>query len=110
MISKLDKKQRTMLGLIGAIVLLAGFYMLYYDPSQKKIVEIRRNIEAKDNEIKKVIQRFKLRIESDSIIKKCIGEKTVKVAFSYISRMSYPELDAIQLLDQALIQCQRQLK
>ena len=52
MISKLDKKQRIMIGIIGAIALSAGFYMLYYDPSQKKMVEIRKNIEAKENEIR----------------------------------------------------------
>lgn len=52
MISKLDKKQRMVMGIIGAIALLAGFYMLYYDPSQKKMVEIRKDIEAKENEIR----------------------------------------------------------
>ncbi len=51
MISKLDKKQRTIVSIIGAIALLAGFYMLYYDPSQKKIAEIRKDIEAKEIEI-----------------------------------------------------------
>ena len=51
MISKLDKKQRTIVSIIGAIALLAGFYMLYYDPSQKKMAEIRKNIEAKEIEI-----------------------------------------------------------
>jgi len=51
LISKLDKKQRTIVSIIGAIALLAGFYMLYYDPSQKKIAEIRKNIEAKEVEI-----------------------------------------------------------
>ena len=52
MISKLDKKQRTIVSIIGAIALLAGFYMLYYDPSQKKIAEIRKDIEAKETEIR----------------------------------------------------------
>jgi Tfp pilus assembly protein PilO len=41
-----------MIGIIVAIALSAGFYMLYYDPSQKKMVEIRKNIEAKENEIR----------------------------------------------------------
>jgi Tfp pilus assembly protein PilO len=41
-----------MMGIIGAIALSAGFYMLYYEPSQKKIIEIRKDIEAKDNEIR----------------------------------------------------------
>ena len=52
MISKLDKKQRIMIGIIGAIALSVGFYMLYYDPSQKKMVEINKDIEAKKNEIR----------------------------------------------------------
>jgi Tfp pilus assembly protein PilO len=51
LISKLDKKQRTIVSIIGAIALLAGFYMLYYEPSQKKIAEIRKDIEAKEVEI-----------------------------------------------------------
>jgi len=51
LIPKLDKKQRTIVSIIGAIALLAGFYMLYYEPSQKKIAEIRKNIEAKEIEI-----------------------------------------------------------
>ncbi len=51
MISKINKKQRSMIGIIVAIALLAGFYMLYYDPSQKKIAEIRKDIEAKEIEI-----------------------------------------------------------
>jgi Tfp pilus assembly protein PilO len=51
LISKLDKKQRTIVSIIGAIALLAGFYMLYYEPSQKKIAEIRKDIEAKEIEI-----------------------------------------------------------
>lgn len=52
MITKLDKKQRIMMGIIGAIALSAGFYMLYYEPTQKKIIEIRKDIEAKDSEIR----------------------------------------------------------
>ena len=50
--SKLGKKQSIMVGIIVAIALSVGFYMLYYDPSQKKMVEIRKNIEAKENEIR----------------------------------------------------------
>jgi Tfp pilus assembly protein PilO len=41
-----------MIGVIAAIALLAAFYMLYYDPSQKKMVEIHKDIEAKENEIR----------------------------------------------------------
>lgn len=51
-ISKLDKKQSIMLGIIGTMVIVVGFYMLYYDPSQKKITEMRNAVEAKDKEIK----------------------------------------------------------
>lgn len=50
-ISGLDKRQSVMLGVIAAIALAAGFYMLYYDPSQKKIATMRREIEAKDKEL-----------------------------------------------------------
>ena len=52
MISKLDKKQSIIVGIIVAIALSAGFYMLYYEPSQKKMVKIRKDIEAKENEIR----------------------------------------------------------
>ena len=52
MISKLDKKQRIMIGILGAIALTAGFYLLYYNPAQKKLVEIRKDIKAKENEIR----------------------------------------------------------
>jgi Tfp pilus assembly protein PilO len=52
MISKLDKKQSIIVGIIVAIALSAGFYMLYYEPSQKKMVEISKDIEAKENEIR----------------------------------------------------------
>ncbi len=52
MISKLGKKQSIMIGIIVAIALSAGFYMLYYDPSQKKMAQIRKDIEAKENEIR----------------------------------------------------------
>ncbi|MGR3175249.1 MAG: type 4a pilus biogenesis protein PilO [Candidatus Scalindua sp.] len=51
-ISKLDKKQSIMLGIIAAMVIVAGSYLLYYDPSQKKITEMRNAVEAKDKEIK----------------------------------------------------------
>jgi Tfp pilus assembly protein PilO len=51
-LSTLDKRQRFMLGFVGAIALVAGFYMLYYDPSQKKIAAIREEVEAKDKEIR----------------------------------------------------------
>jgi Tfp pilus assembly protein PilO len=43
-----------MLGIVVAIALLAGFYMLYYRPSQKKSVEMYQKIEAKDKELKTV--------------------------------------------------------
>ena len=51
-ISKLDKKQSIMLGIIATMVIVAGTYLLYYDPSQKKITEMRNAVEAKDKEIK----------------------------------------------------------
>ena len=51
-ISKLDKKQSIMLGIAAAIALFAGFYMLYYDPSQKKSVEMYQEIEAKEKKLR----------------------------------------------------------
>lgn len=50
-ISGLDKRQSIMLGVVAAIGLVAGFYMLYLDPSKKKVADIRRQIEAKDKEL-----------------------------------------------------------
>ena len=52
MASKLGKKQSIMMGIIGAMALAAGFYMLYYDPSQKKIAAMHKEIEAKNREIR----------------------------------------------------------
>jgi Tfp pilus assembly protein PilO len=51
-ISKLDKKQSIMLGIVAAIALFAGFYMLYYVPSQKKSVEMYQEIEAKEKKLR----------------------------------------------------------
>ena len=41
-----------MLGIVAAIALLAAFYILYYDPSQKKSVEINREIEKKEKKLR----------------------------------------------------------
>ncbi len=41
-----------MLGIVAAIALLAGFYMLSYGPSQKKSVEMYQEIEAKDKKLR----------------------------------------------------------
>ena len=43
-IPKLDKKKCLMVGIIGALALLAAFYQLYFDPSQKKLSDINRII------------------------------------------------------------------
>ena len=51
MASKLDKKQSIMLGIISAMAIVAGFYMLYYDPSNKKIIKMRSEIEVKNKEL-----------------------------------------------------------
>ncbi len=102
MISKLDKKQRTMLGIIGAIALLAGFYMLYYDPSQKKIVEIRRDIEAKENEIRNArIQTASFELLKSKVAKleEQLGELRTKIATSgeIISLIKTIEDEALRL-------------
>ncbi len=85
MIQKLDKKQRFVVGIVGAVALLAGFYMLYYDPSQKKIAEIRRDIEARDNEIRNAkIQAvsFKLLKKQVAELEEQLGELRAKIATS----------------------------
>lgn len=43
-IPKLDKKKCLMVGIIGALALLAAFYQLYFEPAQKKLSEINRII------------------------------------------------------------------
>ena len=40
-----------MLGIVAAIALLAAFYILYYDPSQKKSVEMYQEIAAEDKKL-----------------------------------------------------------
>lgn len=83
--SKLDKKQSILIGIIGAIALLAGFYTLYYDPSQKKLAEIRKDIEAKENEIKNAkiqVAVFKPLKEQVEKLEEQLGELRVKTATS----------------------------
>ena len=83
MISKLDKKQRIMIGIVVAVALLAGFYMLYYDPSQKKIVEIGKSIEAKENEIRNAevqVAAFKPLKEQVAKMEEQLDELRVKTA------------------------------
>lgn len=85
MISKLDKKQRIMIGIIGAIALSAGFYLLYYDPAQKEIVEIRKDIEAKDNEIRNAkiqVAAFAPLKEQVAKLEKQLDNIRVKIATS----------------------------
>ncbi len=50
-ISGLDKKQRLMLGIVGALALSAAFYQFYFDPSNKEVSAIYRNIEDHKNKI-----------------------------------------------------------
>lgn len=54
MASKSEKRKYVILGIILAIAFLAGFYILYYDPSQKDITAMRQEIEAKDKELQTV--------------------------------------------------------
>ncbi len=82
---KLDKKQSIMLGIIGAIALSAGFYMLYYDPSQKKMVEIRKDIKAKDDEIKNAkiqVAIYKPLKEQVAKLEEQLNDLRVKIATS----------------------------
>ncbi len=85
MISKLDKKQSIIMGIIVAIALSAGFYMLYYDPSQKKITEVRKNIEAKENEIRNAniqVAAFKPLKEQVAKLEEQLGDLRAKTAKS----------------------------
>ncbi len=102
MISKLDKKKRTMVGIIGAIALLAGFYMLYYNPSQKKIVEIRKNIKVKENEIRRAkieAASFELLKSKVAKLEEQLGELRTKIATSgeIISLIKTIEDEALRL-------------
>ncbi len=76
MISKIDKKQRIMIGIFGAIALSAGFYLLYYDPAQKTMVEIRKDIEAKENEIRNA----KVQVAAFEPLKKQVAELEEQLA------------------------------
>ena len=58
--SKLDKRSLVLLGVIGAAVVIAGFYMFYYDPSQKKMESLRNEIAEKDKKIKIAIMKAPL--------------------------------------------------
>ena len=56
--SKLDKRSLVLLGVIGAAVVIAGFYMFYYDPSQKKMESLRNEIAEKEKEIKILVIEY----------------------------------------------------
>lgn len=50
-ISRLDKKQCIMLGIVGALALSAAFYQFYFDSSNKEVSAIYRTIEDHNNKI-----------------------------------------------------------
>ncbi len=50
-ISRLNKKQSLKLGIIGALALSAAFYQFYFDPSNKEVSAIYREIESHNNKI-----------------------------------------------------------
>lgn len=50
-LSKLDKRQKFMLAIVGAVAVAAGFYYFYYEPSQRAVAELRQQIAAKDTEL-----------------------------------------------------------
>jgi hypothetical protein len=82
-ISKLDKKQRIMTGIIAAIALSAGFYLFYYTPSQKKLAEARKNVEAKENEIRNAkiqVAMFKPLKEQVAKLEEQLDDLRVKIA------------------------------
>lgn len=50
-ISRLEKKQCLMLGIVGALALSAAFYQFYFDPSRKEVSAIYRKVEDHNNKI-----------------------------------------------------------
>ncbi len=91
-ISKLNKKERIMLGLVVAIALLAGFYMLYYAPSEKKTVEIRKEIEVKE----KALQTARMHAGLFNPLKKKVEEMEARLKLLKV-RIAAKE-DAIALI------------
>lgn len=83
--SALDKRSRILLGIVGAIVVAGGFYLLYYDPSQKKMASLRNEIAEKDKTIKIAIMKAPLakKLQKEIVIlEKRLNTLRVKVAVS----------------------------
>ncbi len=84
-ILKLDNRSRILLGIIGAIVVVAGFYLLYYSPSEKKMATLRSEIAEKDKKIKFAIMKAPLakKLKKEIVIlEKRLNTLRVKVAVS----------------------------
>ena len=83
--SKLDKRSLVLLSVIGAAVVIAGFYMFYYDPSQKKMESLRNEIAEKEKEIKIAIMKAPLakKLKKETVkLEKRLNTLRVKVAVS----------------------------
>jgi len=83
--SKLDKRSLVLLSVIGAAVVIAGFYMFYYDPSQKKMESLRNEIAEKEKIIKIAIMKAPLakKLKKETVkLEKRLNPLRVKVAVS----------------------------
>ncbi|MFQ5685654.1 MAG: hypothetical protein ACE5GV_03245 [Candidatus Scalindua sp.] len=84
-IFKLDKKHCLMLGIIGALALLAAFYQFYFDPSNKDASAIHRKIENYDSKINTARRHSamtKKMEEEITVIEKQLNSIRAKIAAS----------------------------
>ncbi len=84
-IPKLDKKRCLMLGIVGSLALSAAFYQFCFDPAQKKISDINREIADHNKKISTALKHAamtKKMEEEVSAIKKQLGAIRTKIASS----------------------------
>ncbi len=84
-IPKLDKKKCLMIGIIGALAMLAAFYQLYLDPSKKKVADINRVIADHNKKIstaKKHSTMIKKMEEEVAALEKQLGTIRTKIVAS----------------------------
>lgn len=84
-LSKLDKRQRFMLAIVGAVAVAAGFYYFHYEPSQQAIAGLRQQIAVKDTELATARTQAAMgkRLEKETAeLQKQLGVFRVKTATS----------------------------
>ncbi len=82
---KLDKKKCLMLGVVGALVLSAAFYQFCFDPLNKKVSAINRNIEDHNRKINTARQHSAMinKMEEDVMaVEKQLNTIRTKIAAS----------------------------